>query len=84
MDDPTDMALGISTAVGLALCALCVGIAAWKNSRAWPRSLLKPSKSDTDLTLILDNAIPSASAVTVRRLTPPDDPTSAPSEERYA
>jgi hypothetical protein len=81
MDDPTDMALGISAAIGLALCGIGVCIAAWKNNRG-PN--LKTSKSDTDLSLILENSIPSASAMTVRRLTPPDDPTSGPSEERYA
>jgi hypothetical protein len=79
-----DHALSIAAGVGLAVCGLCVGIAAWKNSRGWNRPTLKPSKSDTDLTLILDNSIPSSSAMTVRRLTPPDDPTSGPSEERYA
>ncbi len=79
--DP-DHALSIAAGVGLAVCGLCVGIAAWKNSRGWNQPALKPSKSDTDLTLILDNAIPSASAT--RRLTPPSDPTAAPSEEQYA
>ena len=80
----TDQALSIAAGLGLALCGLCVGIAAWKNSRGWNRPTLKPSKSDTDLSLILDNAIPSGSAMTVRRLTPLDDSTSGPSGERYA
>lgn len=79
--DP-DQALSIAAGVALAICGLGVGLAAWKNSRGWNQSTLKPSKSDTDLTLILENAIPSASAT--RRPTPPSDPTEAPSEERYA
>ena len=78
MDDPTDLALGICTAVGLALCAACMGINAWKTSRGW-RSSLKTSRSDTDLSSMLDNAIPSASALTIRR-PPVDDPSEASSE----
>ena len=53
MNDPTDMALGISAAVGLALCGLCVVVNAWKNSRM-PR--MKESRSDTDLSTMLETA----------------------------
>ena len=80
----TDHALSIAAGVGLAICGICALVSAWKNNRDWPRSTLKASRSDTDLTTMLDNAIPSGSAMTVRRMTPPDDPTSGPSEERYA
>jgi hypothetical protein len=74
MDDPTDMALGVSAAVAMAVCAICVGVNAWRSSRWPPRPFggIKESRSDTDLTNMLENAIPSASAA--RRLTPPDDP----------
>jgi hypothetical protein len=80
MADVTDTALGASAAVGLALCAVCALGYAWKTSR---RPQMKPSRSDNDLTSILDNSIPSSSALTIRR--PPEDPIIvAPSEERYA
>lgn len=69
MDDPTDMALGISAGVALAICGICVVVNAWRSSHV-PR--MKESKSDTDLTNMLENAIPSASAT--RRLSPPGDP----------
>lgn len=80
----TDESLGVVAAVSIAVCGMCIAYAAWKSSRGWQRATLKPSRSDTDLTSILDNAVPSGSAMTVRKLTPPDDPTSVPSEERYA
>jgi hypothetical protein len=51
MDDPTDMALGISAAVGMALCGICVVVNAWRNSRQ-PR--LKESRSDPDLENLQD------------------------------
>jgi hypothetical protein len=51
MDDPTDMALGISAAVGLALCGVCVVVHAWRTSRQ-PR--LKESRSDPDLENLQD------------------------------
>ena len=80
MEDTTDIALGTTTAVGLAVCALCALGYAWRTSRP-PR--MKPSRSDTDLTLILENSVPSASALTIRR--PPEDPTiEGPSGGRYA
>ena len=80
MADVTDTALSATAAVGLALCAACALGYAWKTSRV-PR--MKPSRSDTDLTLILENSIPSSSALSIRR--PPEDPVIvAPSEERYA
>ncbi len=76
--DP-DQALSIAAGIALAVCGLCVGVAAWKNSRGWHEpTTLKASRSDTDLTLILENSIPSSSAT--RRLTPPDDPSEAASE----
>jgi hypothetical protein len=51
MDDPTDMALGISAAVGLAICGICVVVNAWRSSRM-PR--LKESRSDPDLENLQD------------------------------
>ena len=78
--DTTDTALAVSAAIGLTLCAFCALGHAWRTSR---RPQLKASRSDTDLTLILQNSIPSSSALSIRR--PPEDPTiEAPSEERYA
>ena len=78
--DTTDTALAVSAALGLAFCAACALGYAWRTSR---RPQMKPSRSDTDLTLILQNSIPSSSALSIRR--PPEDPTIvAPSEERYA
>jgi hypothetical protein len=69
-----DHALSIAAGVALAVCGLCVGVAAWKNSRGWNHSALKPSRSETDLTDILEHSVPSSSAT--RRLTPPEDPIS--------
>lgn len=73
MDDPTDLALATCTGIGLALCALGACVYAWKSSQMPRRSGMKQSLSDTDLTLILEQSIPSASSQG-RRLTPPDDP----------
>ena len=69
MDDPTDTALAVCTGLGLGLCCVCALVHAWRTTRI-PR--MKESRSDTDLSNMLENAIPSASAG--RRLTPPDDP----------
>jgi len=67
----TDQALQIATIVGLALICFC-GIAASCHKMRVPTQGggMKESRSDNDLTTILDNAIPSASAS--RRST--DDP----------
>lgn len=74
----TDESLGLVAAVSIAVCGLCVVYAAWKQTN-WPRRQgLKASSSDTDLTDMLENSIPSASAT--RRLTPPEDPTRESSE----
>ena len=70
MDDITDTALGISAAVGLALCGVCVVVAAWRQSKN--RAQMKPSRSNDDLTSMLDYAIPAGG----RR----PDPTAGPSE----
>lgn len=68
MDDPTDTALAVCTALGLGLCCVCALVHTWRTTRI-PR--MKESRSDTDLTNMLENVIPSASAS--RRST--DDPT---------
>jgi hypothetical protein len=73
--DSTDTALAATTAVALALCAVCAIGHAWRTARA-PR--MKASRSDTDLTSMLENAIPSASALTIRR--PPEDPDGGPAD----
>lgn len=59
MDDPTDMALGISAAVGMAVCCVCVLVNAWRNSR---QPHMKVSRSDPDLENLQDivaEAVPS-------------------------
>ena len=78
--DVTDTALAACAGIGLAICAACALGYAWRTALP-PR--MKPSRSDTDLTLILENSVPSASALTIRR--PPEDPTiEGPSGGRYA
>lgn len=72
----TDQALSIAVVVGLATICACGIFSVCYKTR--PASHMKISKSDNDLTSILDNAVPSASAA--RRLTPPSDPTEAPCE----
>lgn len=52
MDDPTDMALGISAAVGIGICAICVIVHAWRTSRQ--ASHMKVSRSDPDLENLQD------------------------------
>lgn len=54
MDDPTDLALGISAGVGIAICGLCVLVAAWRESNK--RFGLKPSRSNTELTQLTDGS----------------------------
>lgn len=73
MDDVTDTALGISAGVGIALCGVWVLVHAWRQSKN--RAQMKPSRSDNDLTSMLENAIP----VGGRRPSPPDDLTGVPS-----
>ena len=70
----TDNALSIAVIVGLSSLCIC-GIVSvcWKTR---PNGQLKVSRSESDLTSILDNAVPSASAT--RR--PLADPTGEPSE----
>jgi hypothetical protein len=60
MNDPTDTILAACTGVGIALCCICAFVTAWRQVEQ--QSRMKPSRSDGDLTSILDNAIPSASA----------------------
>ena len=48
MDDPTDLALGILTGVSLAVCFGCVVGHIIRDMR---KSRMKPSKSDTNLSL---------------------------------
>lgn len=60
--DSTDQALSIATIVGLALICVC-GIAASCHKMRIPvQGHIKVSRSESDLTTILENAIPSASA----------------------
>ena len=57
----TDQALSIATIVGLFLICAC-GIGSVCYRTRVPSGHMKVSRSDPDLTTILDNAIPSASA----------------------
>ena len=67
----TDQALSIATIVGLfTICACGIGSVCY---RTRTRSHLKISRSDPDLTTILENAVPSASAYRIQ--SPPQDPT---------
>jgi len=70
MDDITDTALAISAGVGIALCGLCVMVGAWRQSKI--RAQMKPSRSNDDLTSMLEYAVPTGG----RR----PDPTGGPSE----
>lgn len=54
--DPTDTALAISAGVGIALCGVWVLVTAWRQSKI--RAQMKPSRSNDDLTSMLDYAIP--------------------------
>ena len=56
MNDPTDTALGISAAVGLTLCGVCVVVAAWRQSKI--RKYMKASRSDTDISKMVPNTDP--------------------------
>lgn len=77
MDDQTDFILGIVASAGIAICGLCIVVHAWRQSKM--RGHMKPSRSNDDLSAMLEYAVPSASAST-RRLSPPTDPTATPSE----
>jgi hypothetical protein len=57
----TDQALSISVVVGLTAICVCGIVSVCYKTRA-PRSHMKISRSDPDLTTILENSIPSASA----------------------
>ena len=74
MEDITDTALAISAGVGIALCGLCVMVGAWRQSKI--RAQMKPSRSNDDLSSMLDYAVPTGG----RRPSPPHDPTEGPSE----
>ena len=74
MNDITDTALAISAGVGIGLCGICVLVVAWRQSKI--RAQMKPSRSNDDLTSMLDYAIPAGG----RRPSPPSDPTAGPSE----
>ncbi len=50
MNDPTDLALGISAAVALTVCGICVLVNAWRTSGR----PLKMSRSDPDLESLQD------------------------------
>lgn len=56
----TDQALSIATIVGLTTICICGIVSVCYKTR--PRTHMKVSRSDPDLTSILDNAVPSASA----------------------
>lgn len=57
----TDQALSIATIVGLATICIC-GVASVCYKIRTPHAHMKISRSDPDLTSILDNSVPSASA----------------------
>lgn len=61
----TDQALSIATIVGLATICICGIVSVCYKTRP-PHSHMKISRSDPDLTTILDNAVPSASASRVQ------------------
>ena len=73
MDDPTDLALSICSGIGLFLCAGCFLTSVCSRGRfTITGAYMKPSRSDPDLTTIVENSIPSGSGT---RLT--DDPSPA-------
>jgi hypothetical protein len=63
--DTTDQALSIATVVGLATICVCGIVASCYRTRR-PAGHLKISRSDPDLTNILENSIPSASATYIQ------------------
>lgn len=70
MEDITDTALGIAAGITLAVCGMCFVGVAWRQSKI--RAQMKPSRSNDDLTSMLEYSIPSGG----RR----PDPTAGPSE----
>ena len=61
MADTTDLALSITTGVGLTLCAICICVGAWRQPR-WQRPAMNHSRSDPDLENLQDlvsDAIPT-------------------------
>ncbi len=57
MEDITDTALAVSAGVGIALCGLCVLATAWRQSKI--RAQMKPSRSNDDLTNMLESSLPT-------------------------
>jgi hypothetical protein len=57
MDDITDTALAISAGVGITLCGVCVLAVSWRQSKL--RKLMKPSRSNDDLTTMLETSLPT-------------------------
>jgi hypothetical protein len=59
--DTTDLALSVTTGVGLAACFICILYAAWRQPR-WQRPAMNHSRSDPDLENLQDlvaDAIPT-------------------------
>ena len=72
MDDPTDLALSICTGIGLFICGGCFLTSVCSRGRFTVTGpYMKPSRSDPDLSNIVEHAIPSGSGT---RLTT-EDPT---------
>lgn len=61
----TDQALSIATIVGLATICICGVVSVCYKTRN-PTGHMKISRSDPDLTSILENSVPSASATYVQ------------------
>ena len=60
MDDPTDLALSICTGIGLFICAGCFLTSVCSRGRfTITGAYMKPSRSDPDLTNIVENAFTS-------------------------
>lgn len=53
MDDPTDTALAVCAALGLALCGIGTLVYSWRTSRGY-KSAMKASRSDPDLENLQD------------------------------
>lgn len=62
----TDQALSIATIVGLVTICMCGIVSVCYKTRP-PSSHMKVSRSDPDLTSILENSVPSASATYIQR-----------------
>jgi hypothetical protein len=71
MDDPTDLALSICTGIGLFICAGCFLTSVCSRGRfTITGAYMKPSRSDPDLTNIVENAVPSGSGTRLTDSTP--------------